>query len=67
MSESELLWGTLFGAIGLGMFVYGRRQSAVAPFVCGLALMVFPYFLSSPLLLVVTGILLVLAGVLIRV
>ena len=56
MTESWLLWGVLFGSIGLGFFVYGRKQRRVAPLVCGLALMIFPYFISNIILLVVIGI-----------
>ena len=56
MSESWLLWGLLFGSIGLGFFVYGKRQRAVVPLVCGMALMVFPYFVSSTILIVVIGV-----------
>jgi hypothetical protein len=52
---SSLLWGLLFSSIGLGFFVYGRKQRAVVPLVCGLALMVFPYFISDTILLVVIG------------
>jgi len=42
-----LLWGLLFGSIGLGYFIYGKKQRAVVPLVCGLALMLFPYFVSN--------------------
>ena len=55
MNESWLLWGLLFGSIGLGFFVYGKKQRAVVPLVCGLALMIFPYFVSNTVLLVVIG------------
>ena len=55
MNESALFWGMLYGSIGLGFFVYGKRQRAVVPLVCGLALMVFPYFVSNTILLVVIG------------
>ena len=56
VSVSWLLWGLLFGSIGLGFFVYGKRQRAVVPLVCGMALMVFPYFVSSTILIVVIGV-----------
>jgi hypothetical protein len=36
--------------------MYGRKQRAVAPLVCGLALMVFPYFVSNTFLLVLIGV-----------
>jgi hypothetical protein len=45
----------LFGSIGLGFFVYGRKQKAVVPLLVGLALMIFPYFVSSTILVVVIG------------
>jgi hypothetical protein len=48
----------LFGSIGLGFFIYGKKQRAVVPLVCGLALMVFPYFVSNAMLLVGIGVLL---------
>jgi hypothetical protein len=56
MNTSSLLWGVLFGSIGLGFLIYGRKQRAVVPLVCGLALMVFPYFISNTVLLVVIGV-----------
>jgi hypothetical protein len=46
----------LFGSIGLGFFIYGRRQRAVVPLLCGLALIVFPYFIANNILLVAIGI-----------
>lgn len=55
MSAATLLWGVLFGSIGLGFFVYGRKQRAIVPLVCGLALMVFPYFVSGVAWLVLIG------------
>jgi hypothetical protein len=58
LNTSSLLWGLLFGSAGLGFFVYGRKQRAVVPLVCGLLLMVFPYFVSNVALLVAVGIVL---------
>jgi hypothetical protein len=58
LNTSTLLWGLLFGSVGLGFFVYGRKQRAVVPLVCGLLLMVFPYFVSNVTLLVFIGALL---------
>ena len=59
MNESWLLWGLLFGSIGLGFFVYGRKQKAAVPMVCGLALMIFPYFISNTIVLVAIGAMLI--------
>jgi hypothetical protein len=50
-----LLWGLLFGSIGLGYFIYGKKQRAVVPLLCGLGLMVFPYFVPNTVLLVGVG------------
>ncbi len=52
---TQFIWGILFGAIGLGFFTYGRRQKAVIPFAVGVALFIFPYFISNVYLLVLTG------------
>jgi hypothetical protein len=59
MNESWLLWGMLFGSCGLGFFIYGKKQKKIVPLVCGLALMIFPYFVANTILLVVIGIALI--------
>ena len=58
ISTSAIFWGLLFGSIGFGYFVYGRKQKAVVPLACGLALMVFPYFVANTVALVVIGVVL---------
>ena len=55
MNTAWLLWGLVFSSCGLGFFIYGKRQRAVVPLVCGIALMAFPYFVSSTILLVLVG------------
>jgi predicted membrane protein len=59
MTTSWLLWGLVFGSIGLGFFLYGKKQRAVVPLVCGLALMLFPYFGSNVYVLVSIGLVLI--------
>jgi hypothetical protein len=59
MNTSTLLWGVLFGSIGLGYFIYGKKQSALVPLLCGLFLMAFPYFVSNVAFLVAIGFVLV--------
>jgi len=54
-NTAALMWGVLFGGIGLGFFMYGRRQKAVVPLFSGIALLVFPYFISNVYLLVAVG------------
>ena len=55
-SESQLIWGLLFGAIGFGFALYGKRQRAGIPLVAGIGLMVIPYFLSNVYALVIAGV-----------
>src|SRR3569623_548990 len=54
-----LLWGLLFSSIGLGFFIYGKKQSAAVPLLTGVALMVFPYFVAIVYLLVAIGVALI--------
>ncbi len=56
---SLLIWGMVFGAIGLGFFTYGKRQKAAVPLCTGIALFMFPYFISNVYMLVIVGVLLV--------
>lgn len=56
MNTATLLWGLLFGSIGLGYFIYGKKQKSPVPLMAGVGLMIFPYFVSNTYLLVVVGI-----------
>jgi hypothetical protein len=56
MSASLLAFGLIFGCIGFGYFLYGRNQRAAIPLVCGVLLMVVPYFISSIAILIVVGV-----------
>jgi hypothetical protein len=56
MDTSTLLWSLLFSSIGLGFFVYGKKQKAVIPLFCGLGLMIYPYFVTNTLLLGAIGV-----------
>ena len=55
----NLVWGVLFSAVGAGYFLYGRRQVAMVPLACGLALMAFPYFVDDVVMTVAIGVVLV--------
>jgi len=59
VNPAILLWGVLFSSIGLGLFIYGKRQQRLVALLCGLGLMIFPYFVSSALLVVLIGAVLV--------
>ena len=56
MREAQLLWGLLFGSIGLGFFLYGKKQRAPVPLICGIALMGYAYFVPNVWALVGIGI-----------
>ena len=55
MSTATQLWGLLFGSIGLGFFIYGKKQQDIVILVCGMALMIFPYFITNSYFLVLIG------------
>ena len=59
MTASLLFLGVLFGSIGLGFFIYGRKQRKVVPLLCGIVLIIVPYFIPNTLLLFVVGAVLV--------
>ena len=52
------MWGLLFSAIGMGFFMYGKKQKALVPLACGLVLMIYPYFISNAIVLVILGLVL---------
>ena len=54
-SSAALIWAVLFGAVGIGYFVYGKRQRRGIALVSGIALCVFPYFVSDAILIVLVG------------
>lgn len=55
---TTLIFSFLFGTIGLGYFIYGKKQSLFVPLFTGLALMVYPYFVSNSYVMVAVGIVL---------
>jgi hypothetical protein len=59
LDQTTLLLGVVFSAFGLGYFVYGRKQRAVVPLACGVALMVVPFLIVKVMLLVSVGVVLI--------
>lgn len=55
MDGASLLWGLVFGSIGFAYFMYGKKQSALVPALTGVMLMVYPYFVSNTVALVLIG------------
>jgi hypothetical protein len=61
-----LFWGMVFGACGVGYFMYGRNTKRLVPLFCGIALAIFPYFVSDTLAVLAIGAALLAAPFLIR-
>ena len=57
-STAVLLWGLLFGSIGFGFFLYGKRQKTIVPLITGITLCVVPYFIANVYVLVTVGVVL---------
>jgi hypothetical protein len=55
MTTEEIVWGLLFGSIGYGYFVYGKKRKLPVPIGCGVALMVYPYFVTDTVAMVAIG------------
>jgi uncharacterized membrane protein len=58
-SVAVLIWGMLFGAIGFGYFLYGKKQKAIVPLCVGIVLCASPYFIANVYVLVGVGVILV--------
>ena len=61
MDTNTLLLSVLFGAVGLGLFVYGKKAERIPPLAAGIGLMVCPYFIPNVIALAVVGALLIAA------
>ena len=51
MDTTSLLLSMLFGTIGLGFFMYGKKAVRIVPMLSGVSLMFCPYFISSNIIL----------------
>jgi ABC-type transport system involved in multi-copper enzyme maturation permease subunit len=66
MDTTLIFTGLIFGSIGMGYILYGRKQLNMMALVSGVALCVFPYFISSVWITIAVGMGLVLMPFLIR-
>lgn len=55
MDTSNLILGLVFSSIGIGYFIYGRKQSNLVAKYCGIALMLYPYLVSNTLAMIAVG------------
>ncbi len=53
---TTLIFSILFGSIGMGYFVYGKKQQEALPLLAGIVLCIFPYFVSNVYIMVFVGI-----------
>ena len=56
-----LLVSLVISGVGLGLFLYGKKQARIPHLVIGIVLMVYTYAVSSVLWMVVLGVLLLAA------
>lgn len=54
-TPGSIFGAIIFGAIGMGAFVYGKRGGLAMPMVIGAALMLYPYFVSDGTLVFLIG------------
>jgi uncharacterized membrane protein len=56
MDATHLILGLIFSSIGIGYFIYGRKQSNIVTRYCGIALVLYPYLVTDTLALVAVGV-----------
>jgi len=60
MDEStQLILSIIFGGIGIGFFSYGKKQKSAVPFLVGIALLIFPYFITNTYTMIFIGLTLI--------
>ena len=57
-TSTSLFLGVLFGSIGLGYIVYGKKQHKGIALLSGVGLCALPYLISSVLLVILAAIVL---------
>jgi len=56
MDAGYLFAALVWGSVGFGFFMYGKKQKSPVPLVCGIFLMGASYFARTPLSLSLVGI-----------
>jgi hypothetical protein len=52
------MWGVLFGSIGMGYLIYGRKQRRGMALLSGIGLCVLPYFVPNVFLMILVAVIL---------
>lgn len=58
---TALIFSVLFGSIGVGYFIYGKKQQRLIPLLAGIGLCALPYFIPNPYVTVIVGLILIAA------
>lgn len=65
-NSTSILIGVLFGSVGMGYLVYGKKQRKGIPLLSGIALCIFPYFVTNIFIAFILGIVLMVLPFFIR-
>lgn len=60
-SSTTMFLTMIWGSIGTGYFIYGKKQSKFVFLICGVGLAVFPFFISDLVATIVLGLLMTIA------
>jgi hypothetical protein len=66
MNTTTIFLATIFGAIGTGYLVYGKKQQKMMALISGLALCGIPYLISNALLLTAVSVLVIILPFVLR-
>ncbi|MDQ2824220.1 MAG: hypothetical protein M3R29_02105 [Verrucomicrobiota bacterium] len=56
LSAANLIGNLLFSSVGFVAFIYGKRLNLWKPMLCGIALMVYPYFIVNTVIMYAIGV-----------
>ena len=59
MNTAMILWGFIIGMIGIVYFIYGKKVSNFYVLISGIAMMIYPYFISNIFISIAVGIALI--------
>ena len=54
-SASWMLAGLLVSTVGFGLFLYGKKETRFPQLIAGLAMMIYPGFVASPMVIIAIG------------
>ena len=56
---TTLLLSIIFGSLGVGYFIYLKKQQKLIPLIAGLALCIYPYFVPNIYMNIAIGVILI--------